>query len=110
MGVGNGARAACRGRWLLRRGATGAERKPAGARIPLALVGVPLVAVPLCVSGVDLPIIGLSCLALAFAARGWGLATRGVAALTCALKWTAWPLLPVAALLVLMRRGTRQAL
>jgi Glycosyltransferase family 87 len=95
---------------LLRRGTTDGERRPVEVRALLALIGGPLVAVPLCVSGVDLPIIGLSCLALACAARGWGLATGAVAALTCALKWTAWPLLPVAALLVLMRRGPRQAL
>ena len=31
-------------------------------------------------------------------------------ALTCALKWTAWPLLPVFAPLVFMRSGLRQAL
>ena len=58
---------------LLRRGDPAGERQRVSVLVPLALIGAPIVAIPLCVSGVDLPVIGLSCLALACAAsgRGW---------------------------------------
>ena len=95
---------------LLRRGSAGGERQRLGVLVPLALIGAPIVAIPLCVSGVDLPVIGLACLALACAASGRRVATGFVTALTCALKWTAWPLLPVVVAMVFMRRGLRQAL
>lgn len=95
---------------LLRRASSAGERAPADSRLLIALIGGPMVAVPLCVSGVDLPMIGLSCLAVACAARGWGFTTGLVTALTCALKWTAWPLLPVVTVLVFMRSGLRAAL
>lgn len=96
--------------FLLRRPSSAGERAPADIRLLVALIGGPMVAVPLCASGVDLPMIGLSCLAVACAARGWGFTTGCVTALTCALKWTAWPLLPVVTVLVFMRRGLRAAL
>jgi phosphatidylinositol alpha-1,6-mannosyltransferase len=76
---------------------------------PLALIGWPVVALPLCVSGVDLPIVGLTCLTLAIAATGRGALAGVAAAAAGALKWTAWPLLPVAVVLVASRRGARQA-
>ncbi|MFD8477827.1 hypothetical protein [Kitasatospora sp. NPDC059673] len=66
----------------------------------VALVASPVVALPLAVSGVDLPMTGLLCLALALAARrhagGAGLAL----AVACTLKWTAWPAVPVAVALL----------
>jgi phosphatidylinositol alpha-1,6-mannosyltransferase len=76
---------------------------------PLALIGWPVVALPMCVSGVDLPIVGLTCLTLSIAATGRGLVAGLAAAAAGALKWTAWPLLPVAVVLVASRRGARQA-
>src|SRR5438067_8326717 len=77
---------------------------------PLALIGSPLIAIPVCVSGVDLPMIGLSCLSLACAARGRRLSTAISTALACAFKWTAWPLLPIALALLSARRGRRTAM
>ncbi|MFD5560330.1 glycosyltransferase 87 family protein [Kitasatospora griseola] len=75
----------------------------------VALVASPVVALPLAVSGVDLPMTGLLCLALALAARrragGAGLAL----AAACALKWTAWPAVPVAVALLAAVAGRRAA-
>ncbi|MFE6685141.1 glycosyltransferase 87 family protein [Streptomyces sp. NPDC057743] len=75
----------------------------------LWLIACPVVALPLAIGGVDPPVIGLICLALAFAHRGnagrAGLAL-GVAA---ALKWTAWPAIPVLVALFAVTRGGRAA-
>ncbi|PJN23697.1 hypothetical protein CG736_20690 [Kitasatospora sp. CB02891] len=75
----------------------------------VALVASPVVALPLAVSGVDLPMTGLLCLALALAAQrragGAGLAL----AAACALKWTAWPAVPVAVALLAAVAGRRAA-
>lgn len=91
---------------------------PAGTRREASrwLAACPLVALPLAVGGVDLPVAGLMCLGLAHAGQGRagraGLAL-GVAA---ALKWTAWPAVPVALALLAAagrgggRRGSRAAL
>ncbi|MFK4545805.1 hypothetical protein RKD29_005401 [Streptomyces tendae] len=74
------------------------------------LLACPLVALPFAVGGVDLPVAGLMCLGLALAGRGRqggaGLALGAAAA----LKWTAWPALPVALALVAVREGRRSAL
>lgn len=71
----------------------------------LALAACPLVALPLAVGGVDLPVVALMCLGLSLAGRGRPVAAGLVTGLAAALKWTAWPALPVAVvLLVLMRR------
>ncbi|NHI06835.1 hypothetical protein STPH2_2198 [Streptomyces sp. KO7888] len=73
------------------------------------LLACPLVALPLAVGGVDLPVAGLMCLGLALAGRGHpggaGLALGAAAA----LKWTAWPALPVALALIAVRQGGRSA-
>ncbi|HEY8987286.1 MAG TPA: glycosyltransferase 87 family protein [Streptomyces sp.] len=76
----------------------------------IALTASPLVALPLCVSGVDLPLTGLCCLALACAARGRTVATGLALALGCALKWTALPVIAVAAALLWRGHGGRAAL
>ncbi|MEU7043502.1 glycosyltransferase 87 family protein [Streptomyces varsoviensis] len=92
-------------------GGTGAT--PAGTSGPtglLWLVACPVVALPLTIGGVDPPVIGLVCLALAFTHRDRpGLAglALGVAA---ALKWTAWPAVPVVIALLWVCRGRRDAL
>ncbi|MFJ8149264.1 glycosyltransferase 87 family protein [Streptomyces sp. NPDC096048] len=74
------------------------------------LLACPLVALPLAVGGIDLPVAGLMCLGLSLAGRGRpgraGLALGAAAA----LKWTAWPALPVALALIAVRRGGRPAL
>ncbi|WP_404954354.1 glycosyltransferase 87 family protein [Streptomyces sp. 147326] len=81
------------------------------ARSPLlpVLVASPLVAMPLAVSGVDLPLAGLCCLALAAAASGRPVAAGAALAGACALKWTALPAVAVAVALLAVRRDGRSA-
>ncbi|WP_051740127.1 glycosyltransferase 87 family protein [Kitasatospora sp. MBT66] len=75
-----------------------------------ALVASPVVALPLCVSGVDLPLAGLCVLALALAGRARPTAAGWALALACALKWTAWPAVAVAVALLAATSGRRAAL
>ncbi|MFJ2191437.1 glycosyltransferase 87 family protein [Kitasatospora sp. NPDC087861] len=78
--------------------------------LPLAvLTASPLIALALVVGGVDLPLIGLCCLAMALAERDRTVAAGLVLALACTLKWTSWPALPVAALLLWRLYGRRPA-
>lgn len=88
-----------------------ASAQGAAARSSAALlVGCPLVALPLAVGGVDLPVVGLLCLGLALAGQGrsdWAGVAVGMA---CALKWTAWPALPVLLALIVVRQGRREAI
>ncbi|MFF8982974.1 hypothetical protein ACF08E_06230 [Streptomyces globisporus] len=82
---------------------------PAGARsAPLRWIAAcPLVALPLAVGGVDLPVAGLMCLGLALAGRGRAGAAGTALGVAAALKWTAWPAIPVAlALLAAVSRST----
>ncbi|MFJ6782864.1 glycosyltransferase 87 family protein [Streptomyces yangpuensis] len=74
-----------------------------------ALVASPVVALPLAVSGVDLPLAGLLCLALVLAARHRPVAAGLALAAACSLKWTAWPAVPVAVALLAHRDGLRAA-
>ncbi|MEU3726257.1 hypothetical protein [Streptomyces sp. NPDC031705] len=94
-------------------GATWAGRRLLGAApsplLPL-LVASPVVALPLAVSGVDLPLAGLCCLALAAASSGRPAASGAALAAACALKWTAVPAVAVAAALLAARAGGRAAL
>ncbi|MFB8139504.1 hypothetical protein [Streptomyces parvus] len=81
---------------------------PAGSRsAPLRWISAcPLVALPLAVGGVDLPVAGLMCLGLALAGRGRAGAAGAALGAAAALKWTAWPAIPVAlALLAAASRG-----
>ncbi len=81
---------------------------PAGSRAaPLRWIAAcPLVALPLAVGGVDLPVAGLMCLGLALAGRGRAGAAGLALGAAAALKWTAWPAIPVAlALLAAASRG-----
>ncbi|MFF3917794.1 glycosyltransferase 87 family protein [Streptomyces sp. NPDC001852] len=75
----------------------------------LWLIACPVVALPLTFGGVDPPVIGLMCLALAFTQRGdsgrAGLALGAAAA----LKWTAWPAIPVLVTVLAVRGGWRAA-
>ncbi|MBD0690444.1 glycosyltransferase 87 family protein [Streptomyces sp. CBMA123] len=78
--------------------------------LPLAvLTASPLIALALVVGGVDLPLIGVCCLAMALAERDRTVAAGLVLALACSLKWTAWPALPVAVLLLWRLYGRRPA-
>ena len=79
--------------------------------VPLAAVTAsPLVALVAVTGGVDLPLIGCCCLGLALAGSGHATRAGLVLALACAVKWTAWPALPVAALLLYQLHGRRAAL
>ncbi|MFH9266493.1 hypothetical protein ACH4KN_19880 [Streptomyces sp. NPDC017546] len=71
---------------------------PTGARREAArwLAACPLVALPLAVGGVDLPVAGLMCLGLAGAGQGRPGRAGLALGLAAALKWTAWPAVPVA--------------
>ncbi|WP_261989595.1 glycosyltransferase 87 family protein [Streptomyces sp. uw30] len=81
-----------------------------GGRAVVLLAAFPAVALPLVVGGVDLPVIGLMCLGLALAGRGGTGAAAGLAmGAAAALKWTAWPLLPVGLVLLAVRAGRRAA-
>ncbi|MET8700847.1 glycosyltransferase 87 family protein [Kitasatospora sp. NPDC004723] len=85
-----------------------------GLNVPVlvvaALVASPPVALPLCVSGVDLPLTGLCLLALALAGRARPFAAGSALALACALKWTAWPAVAVVVALLAATAGRRSAL
>ncbi|WP_086724942.1 glycosyltransferase 87 family protein, partial [Streptomyces sp. NRRL B-24085] len=94
-----------------------AARRPAGAPVPrpvgavALLAAFPAVALPLAVGGVDLPVVGLMCLGLALAGRGGSGTAAGLAmGAAAALKWTAWPLLPVGLVLLAVTAGRRPAL
>ncbi|MET9833485.1 glycosyltransferase 87 family protein [Streptomyces sp. NPDC006385] len=80
------------------------------ANAVLLLAAFPAVALPLAVGGVDLPVIGLMCLGLALAGRGGSGTAAGLAmGAAAALKWTAWPLLPVGLVLLAVTAGRRAA-
>ncbi|MGC9542070.1 glycosyltransferase 87 family protein [Streptomyces sp. UG1] len=86
------------------------EGKPSAGGAALLLAAFPAVALPLAVGGVDLPVIGLMCLGLALAGRGGSGTAAGLAmGAAAALKWTAWPLLPVGLVLLAVTAGRRAA-
>ncbi|MFE5590019.1 hypothetical protein [Streptomyces sp. NPDC056549] len=69
------------------------------------LLACPLVALPVAVGGTDLPVVGLMCLGIVLAGQGRSGRAGLVLGVAAALKWTAWPALPVALVLVAVRRG-----
>ncbi len=80
------------------------------------LTGAPVAAFPLALGITDAPVLALLCLALALLSRtGYGYAGRAilaasvVAGVASALKYTAWPALPVLAALLAYRDGVRTA-
>ncbi|MFF2789246.1 glycosyltransferase 87 family protein [Streptomyces sp. NPDC058049] len=95
-------------RRLLGGGPGGAPGGAPGRLLPV-LVASPVVALPLAVSGVDLPLAGLCCLALAAAAAGRPVPAGAALAGACALKWTALPAVAVAVALLAVCRGGRPA-
>ncbi|MGZ9934397.1 glycosyltransferase 87 family protein [Streptomyces sp. NC-S4] len=90
------------------RGRVGGPTGGPGRLLPV-LVASPVVALPLSVSGVDLPLAGLCCLALAGAAAGRPVPAGAALAGACALKWTALPAVAVAVALLAALRGGRPA-
>ncbi|MFI7408307.1 glycosyltransferase 87 family protein [Streptomyces sp. NPDC049627] len=98
------------GRNSLRRswtqGRRGAGYEASAVDAVLLLAAFPAVALPLAVGGIDLPVIGLMCLGLALAGRGGSGTAAGLAmGAAAALKWTAWPLLPVGLVLLAVTAG-----
>ncbi|MFG2616175.1 glycosyltransferase 87 family protein [Streptomyces sp. NPDC048507] len=81
---------------------------PAQQLLPV-LVASPVVALPLVVSGVDLPLAGLCCLALAAAVSGRPAVAGAALAAACALKWTALPAVAVVLAVLGACRGARAA-
>ncbi|SEL62068.1 DUF2029 domain-containing protein [Streptacidiphilus jiangxiensis] len=75
-----------------------------------ALVASPFLALPLCVSGIDIPLIGVCCVAPALALRNRPMAAGLVLAFACTLKWTAWPVVPVVLAAVFALYGLGAAL
>ncbi|MFZ3555876.1 glycosyltransferase 87 family protein [Streptomyces sp. BH055] len=82
----------------------------AGGQYRAWLLACPLVALPLTVGGIDLPVVGLMCLGLVLAEQGRPGRAGLVLGAAAALKWTAWPALAVALALIAARRGRRPAL
>jgi hypothetical protein len=79
------------------------------ARLTAISLASPVIAFPLTLGITDPPVIALTCLALACTARGWlGRASLAVA-VACAMKYTAWPLLPVFAVMLWVRWRPRAA-
>ncbi|MEU1282634.1 hypothetical protein [Kitasatospora sp. NPDC005856] len=89
---------------------TAALARRRGREVSLAVAAVGAVLVPLCVSGVDLPLIGLCWLALVRAAERRPVAAGLALAAACSLKWTAWPELAVVTALLAATAGRRAAL
>ncbi|MFF2809982.1 glycosyltransferase family 87 protein [Streptomyces sp. NPDC058000] len=75
----------------------------------LWIAACPLVALPVAVGGIDLPVIGLMCWGLVAAGCGKPGRAGLLLGIGAALKWTAWPAVPVALVLVAARHGRRQA-
>jgi phosphatidylinositol alpha-1,6-mannosyltransferase len=69
----------------------------------------PVIAFPLALGITDPPIIALLCVALACAARGWILRAGLLIGSACAMKYTAWPAVPVFAAMVVTRYKPRIA-
>jgi len=72
-------------------------------------VASPLIAFPLAVGETDPPIIALTCLTLAWAGRGKLVRAGVVLAVACAMKTTAWAVIPVLAIMAWVRYAPRFA-
>ncbi|MFF2812018.1 glycosyltransferase 87 family protein [Streptomyces sp. NPDC058000] len=85
------------------------SRGTSGRTGVLWLIACPVVALPLTIGGVDPPVIGLICLALAFTQRGAAGRAGLALGLAAALKWTAWPAIPVLVAVLAVSKGKRAA-
>jgi phosphatidylinositol alpha-1,6-mannosyltransferase len=88
---------------------SGRERRQWAAVVTALSVASPLIAFPLTVGVTDPPIIALTCLALALTARRQFVRAALVLALACAMKSTAWAVVPVLAVLTWARVSHRVA-
>jgi phosphatidylinositol alpha-1,6-mannosyltransferase len=95
----------------LRASAAPAQR---GAATPmrraLFATASPVLAFPLALGSTDPPVLALTCLTLALLIRRRIWLAALVLGAACALKYTAWPALPVIAVMVATERGPRAAL
>jgi hypothetical protein len=73
------------------------------ARLTAIIVASPIIAFPLALGQTDPPVIALLCLALAWAYRGKLVRAGLVLAAACAMKTTAWPAVPVLAIMAWVR-------
>jgi hypothetical protein len=85
------------------------ERRRWVAVLAAISVASPLVAFPLTVGVTDPPIIALTCLSLALATRRQFLRAALILAVACAMKSTAWAVLPVLAVMTWARESHRTA-
>jgi len=74
---------------------TCAQCRARSTRITVIAVTSPVIGFPLVLGITDPPVIAVTILALSFLARGWLTRTALAVAVACALKYTAWPLVPV---------------
>src|SRR5262249_56033412 len=88
-------RARASGEFPRRAGGAGRVAGRRGARLTVLSVASPVIAFPLALGITDPPLIALICLTLACVSRGW-LVRAGIAiAAACAMKYTAWPVVPL---------------
>ena len=88
---------------------SGQDRRRQVAVLAAISVASPLVAFPLTVGVTDPPIIALTCLTLALASRQQFLRAALVLAASCAMKSTAWAVVPVLAVMTWVRASHRAA-
>ncbi|MGH3252816.1 MAG: glycosyltransferase 87 family protein [Trebonia sp.] len=93
----------------VRNGSSDLEGRRRWAVLTAISVTSPLVAFPLTVGVTDPPIIALTCLALALAARRQFLRAALVLAVACAMKTTAWAVVPVLTVMTWVRASPRVA-
>jgi phosphatidylinositol alpha-1,6-mannosyltransferase len=78
-------------------------------QVTVIAMASPVIAFPLALGITDPPVIALICVALACVSRGWiGRASLAVA-IACAMKYTAWPVLPVFAVMLWVRYQAKAA-
>ncbi|HEY6494391.1 MAG TPA: glycosyltransferase 87 family protein [Trebonia sp.] len=94
---------------LVTSGADAIDRRRRVAVLAALAVSSPLVAFPLTVGVTDPPIIALSCLSLALVTRRRFLGAALALAVACAMKSTAWAVLPVLAVMLWVRMSHRAA-
>ena len=79
------------------------------ARCTVLATASPIIAFPLTLGITDPPVIALVCVALACAARGWLLRAGLALGVACAMKATAWPAVPLLAIMIFARYTPRIA-
>ncbi|MEV6682286.1 glycosyltransferase 87 family protein [Streptomyces erythrochromogenes] len=73
------------------------------------IVASPVVTLPLAIGGVDPVVVAFVLLALAYAHRGRAVGAGLALGAAAALKWTAWPAVPVVVILMAATKGPRAA-